>query len=264
MTSAQLLKKQFVMKQQARSSFSLRQFAKLLKVAPSFASGLLNGKKSIPLARLGELAQILEMDELTLNLLKQTLAEESLRAQGLEQPTGKRQRASTRYEAVSKSVFSILSPWYNVAIMDLVTCIHFRKDPKWIAGQLGISRYQVEVALQQLTQNGLLKETDAGYKKVQNKIRLSLRNSHAEIRKYHTQMIELAKLELTTKTSDLDFGRREISGITVATNPAQVAKARLKLIEALHEVAEILSEGPCSDLYQINTQLFTLLKSQGS
>jgi uncharacterized protein (TIGR02147 family) len=156
--------------------------------------------------------------------------------------------------------FSLLTPWYNIAILDLSTCDHFQKDPLWIAAQLGIGRYQVVEALKALVEHGLLIETETGYTKVESKIRLSLNSSHAEIRKFHYQMIEKAQEELSKKTSKQDFDRREISGITIATNPANLEQARQHILKAVHEAADMLSVGECTDLYQINTQLFSLLK----
>ncbi|MBK7961068.1 MAG: DUF4423 domain-containing protein [Bdellovibrionales bacterium] len=147
-----------------------------------------------------------------------------------------------------------------MAILDLCTCAHFQKDNDWIAKQLGITNYQVEFALNRLQALGVLVETQNGYKKVTSKMRLAYHESHSDIRKFHAQMIEKAQEELKNKASREDFEKREITRITIATNPKNVQRARLRLTEALHEVAEILSEGEATELYQINAQLFTLLK----
>ncbi|HWU44576.1 MAG TPA: TIGR02147 family protein [Bdellovibrio sp.] len=260
LASAKILKAYFERKQKSRSGFSVRSFAKALKVSPSFASDIINGKKPIPLARISDLAKILELDQASLETLKQALAEETLRLFGIEIETKRTSKALEDYELASKNQFSVLTPWYNIAIMDLTTCANFKKDPQWIAQRLGLTKYQVEQSLQHLISHKLLKETSDGYKKVASRIRMSLNESHQEIRGYHTQMIEKAKAELT-KTSKESFERREISGITIAGNPKNIAKARRRLVQAIHEVADILSEGESTDLFQINTQLFSLLKS---
>jgi uncharacterized protein (TIGR02147 family) len=260
--SSELLRSYFDRKKNSRSGFSMRLFASSLGVAPSFASDILNGKKTIPLSRLSELKKVLELDELSLNLIKRALVEEALMEQGLDVEQTFKKQASRNYALSTKPNFSILTPWYNVAIMDLTTCDNFKKDPSWIAKRLGISKYQVEQSLNLLLSRGLLKESKGTYKKVNNKIRLALSESHEEIRKYHGQMIDKAKVELFSKTSKEAFELREIAGITIATNPKNISRARQRLVEAIHEVADILSEGECTDLYQINTQLFTLLSSQ--
>ncbi len=260
--AAQLLLTYFERKKKSRSGFSLRGFAKSMRMSPSFVSNILNGKKTIPLARLTEIGKILELDDVSLDRLKRALIEETFQEHGIDIEKTLQSSAVEKYELAPKSQFSVLTPWYNVAIMDLSTCVQFQKDPLWIAQQLQISKYQVEQSLKFLLSQGLLKETKNGYKKVTDKIRLSLNESHQEIRGYHAQMMEKAKAELLSKTSKKSFDRREISGITIASNPKNIAKARQRLIAALHDVGEILGQGECTDLFQINTQMFSLLKSE--
>jgi uncharacterized protein (TIGR02147 family) len=261
-SAAQVLKMYFDRKQAARPGFSMRTFAKDLKVTPSFVSECLSGKKSIPLARIPELIDILELDDVAAEHLKRALILENLSQYGLDLETLKEEKDVLKFQPVPKSQFTLLNPWYNIAIMDLTTCEGFKKDHEWIAKRLGLSRYQVEHSLNQLIASGLLQETEEGYKKIAEQIRLSINESHSEIRKYHASMIEKAKQELLTKTSKTAFDLREISGVTIAANPQQVAKARQILVDAIHEAATVLSQGPCTDLYQINIQLFSLLKSE--
>lgn len=262
-SSSKLLKTYFERKKAARPGFTLRNFAKILKVAPSFASRLLTGQKAIPLSRLDELAEVLELDPTALRHLKRALVEETLKIHGLDVEELLDIQATKKYQLAPKSQFSVLNPWYHIAIMDLTTCSNFKKDNDWIAKRLKISKYQVEESIRLLIQQGLLSETKKGYTKVKEKIRLSLNESNIEIRKFHAQMIEKAKEELLKNTTKASFDRREISGITIAANPKNIAKARQRLVEALHEVAEIISEGECTDLFQLNTQLFSLLSSEG-
>lgn len=260
--AAKLLRDFFARKKASQSSFSLRSFAKTMKVSPSFLSAILQGKKPIPLARIEQIAKILDLDLLALSEFKRTLAQQVLNEHNISVdvhgPTV--HSASKKYRPAPKIQFSILANWYHVAILDLCTCSHFQKDNDWIAKQLGITNYQVEFALKRLLALGVLAETKHGYKKVTAKIRLAYHESHPDIRKFHAQMIEKAQDELKHKTSPEDFKKREITSITIATNPKNVQRARLKLTETLHEIAEILSEGETTELYQINAQLFTLLK----
>ncbi len=95
--------------------------------------------------------------------------------------------------------------------------------------------------LRQLVEQGFLTENENGYIKSLNKIRLALNQPHEGIRKFHTEMIEKAKTLLKTEEG---WQNREITGLTIAGNPENFERARLKLIEAFHEAANILSDGP--------------------
>ena len=227
-SASELLRDFFKRKKASRHAFSLRSFAQAMKVSPSFISAMLQGKKPIPLARVDQIAKILDLDLLALNELKRALALQILNEHNtsldIEGPTS--QKASKKYRSAPQNQFSILSSWYYVAILDLCTCAHFQKNNDWIAKQLGITPYQVEFALKRLQDLGAIVETKSGFKKVISKIRLACHESHSDIRKFHAQMIEKAQEELRNKTSQEDFEKREITGITIATNPKNIQRAR--------------------------------------
>jgi hypothetical protein len=54
-----------------------------------------------------------------------------------------------------------------------------------------------------------------------------------------------------------------ITGLTFAGNPANFERAQRHLHQALYESAEILTAGPCTEVYQLNAQLFLLTSSKG-
>ena len=191
------------------------------------------------------------------NLIYLDLLEE----RGVELKISKRGEQFESYSAVSKQMSSVLLKWYNLAILDLTTCSNFRSDPGWIAKQFGISVEEVKEALRLLVDLGLLEKTKGSFKKTTLKIRFPASESMMNfIRKYHMEMIGRAAKTLE-RTSKEDFERRLITGITVAANPMQFAKARKRLNEALHEVADLLAEGECTEVYQINAQLFPLTQT---
>lgn len=167
---------------------------------------------------------------------------------------------SHNYEEASLNEFQIFDPWYRMAILDLVTCINFNPDPAWISQKLTITPYQAQEGLDILIKNGLVEIKNEKYIKKQEKLRLPTTRSHIIIRKYHKKMIEKSLQILLTETDDKAFNKRFINSISIAANPTNLAKAKQRLYEALHEVANILSEGECTEVYQLNTQLFSLTR----
>lgn len=261
-TPAEILKFHFDRKKETKPGFSLRVASKSMAISPSFFSAVMNGKKSLPNARVAEICKALDLDGAAAAELIDAVAREQIGSLGLDQPAASeiKNESLRSFVQLANSKFSLLNPWYNIAILDLSTCDHFQKEPLWIAAQLGLSRYQVTESLRKLVEHGLLIETPSGFEKVDKKIRLALNSSHAEIRKFHLEMIKKAQSELLEKTTKQDFDLREISGITIAANPKNIARARQIILAAVHEAADVLAEGECTDLFQINTQLFSLLK----
>ena len=129
-----------------------------------------------------------------------------------------------------------------------------------LATRLGISRNQVGMSLDLLEREGFIVKKGDRWEKVSERIRLPTTYSMESIRSFHQQMIDLAKWQLPNKTTEEAFKNRLINGVTMAINPDNLDKAKARLIDALCEVAEILSEGDCTEVYQINCQLFPLTK----
>ncbi|MNL22550.1 hypothetical protein D3C87_1439020 [compost metagenome] len=81
------------------------------------------------------------------------------------------------------------------------------------------------------------------------------------IRGIHAQLIQLAMQKLMTETAQVNFDARLINGVMFAANPANLQRAKDRLNDAIYEAAEILAEGECTEVYQINLQLFPLTKT---
>lgn len=265
MKSSEFLKLHFQKKKDSISGFSMRSMAKTLDVSPSFISEVLSGRKDLPLDRVKDFVKVLDMDFSAANRLRTLLAQESQILEGLNLKEGLKKESSIhKYEDLKKDKFSLLYPWYNVLILDFIECDGVGKDIELISRCLGLSSYQVERSLEFLLSNGFIEEGAEKYTKVGEKIRLAANRSHENIREYHKKILDLAKSQLDKK-SEQDFLQREISGLTINANPTQenIERARQILLDAIHEAGEILSSGgPCSDLFQLNVQMFSVLKQK--
>jgi uncharacterized protein (TIGR02147 family) len=248
--------------------YSMRALARDLGRSPAFISQVFSGKRRLSSELFAQLADILEIDSLARRQLSIALTMTSdlpaevkadLQA-SLESGAGSEEYA--RYEESNLKDFDLLRSWYSVAILDLVSLKNFKPDLNWIAEKIGISVYQASTAVADLFKAGLLREEKGQWFKTKFKLRFSTKASKEAVRSFHRQMMEKALKELTTKTDAESFSKRLIAGHCVATNPRNLAKAKDRLAEMLFELAEILSEGDCTELYQINAQLFSLSESE--
>lgn len=158
---------------------------------------------------------------------------------------------------VSKQ-FPLLSHWANIALMDLVTCSNFDPNPEVIAKRLRLTKTEAINAFNLLVRMEFIKQENGKWIKTSNKIKFPTRRSLPIVRDLHSQLIKLALKKLQVETTDKDFQNRLINGFIFAGNPEKFAAARSKLNEALFEVAEILSEGECSEVYQLNVQFLPI------
>lgn len=256
-----VLTKQLKHLQKQNASYSLRSLARDLNLSISFVSDIFKGKRPIPKSRIAAFKRVLKMDEIKAKLFDQALDQEIINKMpqlknSFEQSLFKSSLAG--YTEIAQKHFPILKHWYNVAIMDLVTCRDFDPDPAKIAARLGIKPVEAKNALTLLDSEGLIKFENGRWSKTLKQIRFPTRFSTEAMRGLHSQLIKIALSKLLTETTSEKFQERLINGVMFAANPANLDRAKSRLNDALYEVAEILTEGECTEIYQLNCQLFPL------
>ncbi len=257
-----IIKKYFARKQKVNPKYSLRSFARDLDVNPAFVSRLLNGKQEIPRQRLDQITKILEMDSLTSKELKKSMAAILLKEMGLDPSEIGKSKASSILQfddrAMTAKEMSVLSPWYNITIMELVTCANFKMDAGWIAKRLNLTNDQVERSLSYLIENGYLKKDQDGLIKTNKQLRLPTKLSAGIIRQFHKSMMEFAVKEMFQKIGDKDFAERLITSTSIAVNKENIPKAKERMLEMQIEIADILRDGECTEVFDLTLALFPL------
>lgn len=260
-------------KRQKDIKLSLRGLAKNINVSPSYLSKLLTGKKNLNVKLIEKLSKALKMDTLEqdqlLERFKLKLLQEKVgnfKAISAKPLTTKRKAMTSsvvttltnEYELAAQESEWILSKWYYIAILDLVTVADFTEDSIWIAKKLLISTSDVQNALKALERNGLIYRDDKNRLiKKYSHLRFPARLSKEVFRNYHIAQMKRAIHLLDSRHAHEDFSARLITGLTVASNKDNFEKVKNFLHQALYQAAEMLSEGgPCSEVYQINLQLY--------
>lgn len=264
-SSVEILKEHLARKQEKNPAYSLRALARDLKVSPSYVAAIFGGRKALAPNRVREIGAKLEMDDLNVAVLKRALLLEQLSEdeRALLQttegsPTSLQFLEQFREEG--RQNFKLWSQWYHIAILDLSTTASFQSDAGWIARKLGLTLAEATRALEFLVTSGFLVEREGRLVKADELLRLPTVRSHQTVRDYHKQLMAKAVETMNRATTPEDFERRLISGLVIAANPAKIAEARMRLNVVLHEIAEMLSEGECTELYQLGTQFFPLTR----
>ncbi|MGZ3773231.1 MAG: TIGR02147 family protein [Pseudobdellovibrionaceae bacterium] len=259
----EVLNRAFAKKKQKQPSYSYRSVAQSLSVSASYVSALFRGLKNIPTERITDLARALDMDSSDESLLRRAIAITEISKLNVDLDLLNSQTLPSRTRTSGNiKEFSMLEPWYRMALLDLVTCSNFNDDPKWIAQKLGIRVEEAHFAFNELFRHGFIGIENGRYKKIHQHLRFPTTKSLPKIREFHKKMMEKAIYQMMNKTDDESFRNRTINGITMATNPVNIEKARLRLREVLFEIADILSDGECTEVYQLNFQLFPLTSNE--
>jgi uncharacterized protein (TIGR02147 family) len=245
-------------------SYSIRAMSRDVGLSPAFYSQVLSGKrelsesKGVSLAtRLGWTAQ---QSRIFLQLIRlRKTSDPGLRKELLSQL--QEEKASDqviRHFSLSAKRFAVVSDWYHFAILELTELKGFRTEPAWIARKLGISPLEVELAIERLTDLGLLSLRDGKLEKEKN---CSIGDIPSEaIRKFHRQNIERAARALKAQP----FEQRHVSGTTMAIDSRRLPLAIKRINRFRQELMKELEQGERNHVYQLNVQLFRLTQEDES
>lgn len=263
-TTEALLRAALVRKQASRPDYSLRALARDLDISASFVSNFFSGKKRLPLHHLEKLIHLLELDIHERELLMGAMLEDQLE----DAPLEFKRRANRRPAPValegrdvhpSTAQVSPLSQWYYLAILESFGGLRMElRSLDLVRSRLGLTEAQFSRALHDLVELGLLRTTDDGYEKVSQQTYFAAGRSKADVRRFHSQMIDRAKQEMMQKTSEADFHRRLITGFTLTLDDSRVEEFKVKLLAFLDDFSKDACREEGTDVYQCNVQFFPL------
>jgi len=236
--SAEIIKTLLSEKVARNPSYSLRALARKLGVSHTYLVLIMKGKRKISSKLAVRLGEAMGIDH------------KALRS------TDRSTKTSRDYQLLELDQFRLISEWFHIALLDFVAVKGFRQDIDWIADRLKITPRQAKDATERLLRLGLLEETQDGrWIKPKKLLKIPTKASHAAIRNFHRAMIEKSLLALEDPN---EFSKRSITGTTMSINPARIAQAKDKIAKFEKELLRFLTIGECTELYQLNVQLFRL------
>lgn len=259
MQTHELLKKYFEQKKKFSAGFSLRSVAKRLEVSPSFLSRILSGERPVPYALLLRLQKVLDIAPEVFASIKE--AHQVKVDDGVAPTRGKRkvQTSLEDWEMASQESVRILREWFYLPILEMTCLENFDGKPETLSRRLGLKLSVAKSACEELFALGLLIRKKDQYYSAHKKLRWDSAKSVDEVRAFHSQMLERAKEELARSKAPEDFERRLITGITLSTSPEKIARAKKRLAQSLHEIAnEMMEDGPGTEVFHLAAQLFPM------
>ncbi len=250
------------LKKKKRPHYSNAALARDLDISGAFLSSILIGKKSIPPSLALKLVEKLNMDDYSKNeFLKGIICAKYSNSIFESILNDINTNEISTYLPIFDDQTSILGKWYYIAILELINCSNFIEDISFLANKLNISNDQTREALLVLeNEKAIIRDEKGNLIKSENYLRIPTIKTSELIREFHLQMIDQATQELKSKTSDNDYCRRLISGITFTANPDLFEECKKEIENAIHQVSSKFSRGNCTEVYQLNVQLFPLTK----
>lgn len=257
-----ILKKALERIQRQNPKFSMRALATKVGVSHVFMGKLLKGSAAIPDKKIPALIKALNLDELSQGELREALVYDTIKEKLDAFPSlkSKKKLATEMFDEYPLKYFSVLDNWYDLVLLDLLTCASVDKSPLKLARALGLTTAEVEASLEKSSGLGLAKYANGEWSKISKKIRLPTSMPGAVTRQYYEQVLDKIRLELR-RTSAENFARRSITNISIAVNPAKLPEAKKRLQQAIYDIASDLAEGDSQEVYHLTTALIPVSDS---
>ena len=260
--SHKILKSAMERLQRQNPKFSVRALAQKVGVSHVFMLKLLKGTSSVPEKKLPILIKTLSLDDLAQIELREAMVFDAISTTlGAFPVSNKRKLSTEAFEEYPSKHFSVLDNWYDLALLDLLTCVDAPKTTEAMAQALGLTSQEVQTSLEKSSKLGLAKLNEDGWKKTKSKIRFPTVGANEITRRYYEQVLDRAKLELR-KTSAADFSRRSITNLSLSVDAEKVPEAKKKLQQAIYDIAQELSTGSPREVYQLTVCLIPVTAPQ--
>lgn len=246
----QFLKDELRRRLHTNPRYTLRSFARALKVSPGALSEILRGHRQLSVRSVPQVVRAIGLNQAEakhlLNLIYQAKAKQNPEAQTGEPPP--------KAQRVPEDIFNLVSEWYHFAILNLLDCDGFKWDAAWIARRLGLTRMQAQMAMELLLKLKLVEKRDGKYKGQSQVMATWADIPSAAVRSYHRQILNKAVNALENQS----LTEREISGVGFAFDPAHLPKIKKDIGTFQDELLEKYSRGSKTEVYFLEMALFKL------
>lgn len=184
--------------------YSLRAFARDLKIEPARLSDILNGKKGLSRGAAELWAQRLGWNDSETEFFCDLVESEHAR-NPIKRQLAKRRALSTLEKnatslELSLDAFRTISDWYPMAILELLKLPRTIHTPEWIAAELGITPIQVTDALARLERLELIERIDSKWIPIADAVLSPDGVPSTAIKTFHEQTLTKAIQALYTQS----------------------------------------------------------------
>ncbi|MCB0407038.1 MAG: TIGR02147 family protein [Bdellovibrionales bacterium] len=242
---------------QTNPQYSLRAFAKSLKLSPGALSEVLKGQRGLSLKAIPHVAKAIGLNKSEAKqLLHMAQISKGSKTQIEIEKTELLQKEA---RILSEEVFTLVADWYHFAILNLIDCEGFSWNSNWISSRLGISRTQAKLAMDLLLKLKIVIKTKNSIRGNVSHIISTSEIPSGAIRSYHRQILEKAIQSLDTQNLE----ERDISGIGFALDASRLEAMKKEIAEFQEKILAKYSHGKKRDVYFLEMALFKLTRGDG-
>ncbi len=235
------------------SKYSLRAFAKALRVSPATLSLVISGKSPLTQKILRHITQNLNLSpEQSFHFEKQVLR----RKQPYLMPATVKE---SNVRNVTLEIFKVLSEWYYYSILSLLELKNSSADPKWISQKLGISVFEAKEAVDRLKKLNFISKQNGKWKQSSAQLRIDDSSTISAARRFQKQLL----LKAIESLENMPTTRRDFSSMTFTMSSKDISYAAEKIADFRREITKDLEKRKSIDsVYNLTIQLFPTTMEQ--
>lgn len=240
-----ILKSHLQRKQMQNPRYSLRAFARHLRISPATLSRILNSKANLSLKSIRILRSRLDLSEAEKKSLDATSHD-----------------AYVTIDLGHRLAKPLVEDWAYFAVLSLAETKGFNARPEWIAKRLSIPVSKAAKIIADLLQLGALVKGASGQMESSG-VNLTLSGQVTAKRKIHFRKSQIQRLGLAQKSlkalNKENFDASDFSSITLAVDMERLPEAKKRIFKFRRRLAQFL-ESPADkqEVYVLSLQLFPL------
>jgi transcriptional regulator with XRE-family HTH domain len=245
MDCRELLAQEFLRRRSKNGRYSLRSFARDLKLSPAVLSEVLNRKRDLSKKSLLKVCEQLHISPRERALL-------------IEKKSALSDVDDSEFLLLKEDTFQLMSNWYYMAILSLAETQDASAEACVVAKRLGIQEFEAKEALSCLLRLKFIEVVSGCLKRTVQPVMTSTDIPSSAIKKYHAENLKLAEESLYRDPVEL----RDMSSINMAIDPGLLPEAKDMIKKFRRRLSRFLESGKKKEVYTIAIQLFPVSREQ--
>jgi len=252
-----ILKDEYELRASQNPLYSLRAFARDLKLSPASLSEILKGKQGLSIEKAKKITHTLQMNKNESDYFCDLVENKHARSKI------KRDQARIRlskykthqYTDLQIDMMKIITEWYHMAILELTYLKNFKGDIDWIAKTLRITNLEVQSAVERLIKLGLLEIKNNKWRDVETNLATTDGIPSKNIQRMQKQILDKAKQAIDEQSIE----QRDITSIIMAIDTGDIPEVKKRIKEFRRSICEYLNKSKNKNaVYCLGSQFFGL------